>query len=132
VNALAQLGFVTGERGDLAEAERLFRRALALSDKHFYAYYDLGRLLVKARRYEEALPLLRRGAEIKPDNAGVHYQQFIALSRLKRAAEAERALAVFKRLEEARKLRRQQGLGEDDEDLSNPPAANAPAEPPPG
>ena len=46
VDALAQLGFVLGERGDYVEAEKLLRRAIGLSDLHFFAHYDLGRLLV--------------------------------------------------------------------------------------
>jgi hypothetical protein len=34
---------------------------------------------------------------------GIHYQLFTAYSRLKRREDAERELAIFKRLEEARK-----------------------------
>jgi hypothetical protein len=37
------------------------------------------------------------------DDPGVHYQLFITYSRLKRKDEADRELARFKTLEEARK-----------------------------
>jgi tetratricopeptide (TPR) repeat protein len=114
VNALAQLGFVLQERDKTVEAERTLRRALAINDKHFYANFDLGRLLVKSRRYEEAIPILRHAALLKPGNPGVHYQLFITFSRLKSKADADKELAIFKQLDEAREARRKQGAEEED------------------
>src|SRR5205085_1437379 len=96
-----------------------------LSDKHFYARYDLGRLLVKTRRYEEAIPILQQGVAIKSNNPGVHYQLFVAFSRLKRKTEADSELALFKQLEEERKTRRR-----DDDDVQNVGNDNAPADAP--
>ena len=55
VDTLAQLGFIVGERDRYAEAEKLLRAAIAINDQHFYANYDLGRLLVKSKRYEDSL-----------------------------------------------------------------------------
>ncbi|HEX8293456.1 MAG TPA: hypothetical protein VF570_16970, partial [Pyrinomonadaceae bacterium] len=49
------------------------------------------------------LPLLEGGARVSGEDPGVHYQLFLAYSRLGRKADAERALETFKRLEEARK-----------------------------
>lgn len=106
-DALAQLGFIAGERGRDIEAEQLLRRAIALShERHFVAHYDLGRLLVKLRRYDEAIPILERGANLNSRYPGIHYQLFLALSRLKRKAEADRELSLFKQLEEQNKSRR--------------------------
>ena len=85
VNALAQLGFVLLEKNRASEAETILRRAIAINNKHFYANYDLGRLFVRSRRYDEALSVLRQAATVKPNNPGVHYQLFMALSRLKSA-----------------------------------------------
>ncbi|HZG50988.1 MAG TPA: tetratricopeptide repeat protein, partial [Pyrinomonadaceae bacterium] len=84
-------------------SERLLRRAIALDPKNFAAHHDLGRLLVKLKRYEEALPLLERGVELNANDPGIHYQLFTAYSRLKRKTDADRELAIFKRFEEARK-----------------------------
>jgi tetratricopeptide (TPR) repeat protein len=109
---LAQLGFILGERGVYAEAEQSLRRAIALGDKHFYAHYDLGRLLVKTRRFEEAIPILQRGAALKADNPDVHYQLFMALTRVKRKDEADREMALFKKLDEERKRREKEGGGQ--------------------
>ncbi len=108
MDALAQLGFIIGERDRYAEAEKVLRSAIAIDEKHFYANYDLGRLLVKSKRYEESLSVLSRAAALKPKDASVHYQLFIALSRLKRKEEAERELATFKQLDAARKSQPEQ------------------------
>jgi Flp pilus assembly protein TadD len=115
VDALAQLGFIVGERARYEEAELLLRRAIKLGDKHFYAHYDLGRLLVKTGRYAEATPLLERAGLLKPNNPDVHYQLFLALVRLKRKDDADREMALFKKLDEQRKLREKAGEREVDE-----------------
>lgn len=56
-------------------------------------------LLLRSQRYAEAVPVLRRAASINPGHPDVHYKLYIALLRLKRTAEAERELTIFKRLE---------------------------------
>ena len=76
---------------------------------------------MKAKRYEDSLAILRHAASLKPKNASVHYQMFIALSRLKRKEEAQGELAVFTKLDEERKAQSRQS---DDAELENP-------EPPP-
>ncbi|PWT79653.1 MAG: hypothetical protein C5B44_06535, partial [Acidobacteria bacterium] len=124
VNAVAQLGFILFELNHVNEAESTLRRAITINDKHFYANYDLGRLLVKSRRYDESLPILQRAAALKPNNPPVHYQMFIVFTRLKRKDEADRELAVFKNLEEARKRRPQIEGALDDDEAQNPPTSS--------
>lgn len=126
VDALAQLGFLTGERGDFAEAEKLLQCAIALSgEKHFFAHYDLGKLLIKQKRYDEAIPVLERSAVLKSTNPDVHYQLFVGLSRLKRKAAADRELTLFRKLDIERKLREKAGDSEQNDyvesSLSPPP-----------
>jgi tetratricopeptide (TPR) repeat protein len=116
VDALAQLGFVVGERGRDAEAEGILRRAVALDARHFYANYDLGRLLVRGRRYDEALAVLTGAARIRSGDAGVHYQLFIVYTRTNKKTDADRELQLFKRLDEERKARRVSGGEEQIED----------------
>jgi tetratricopeptide (TPR) repeat protein len=100
VDALAQLGFVLGDRG---------RDVVALDPRHFYANYDLGRLLVRTRRYDEAIGVLAVAARIRPRDPGVHYQLFIVYTRLKRKDDADHELAIFKRYDAESKARRAQG-----------------------
>lgn len=116
VDTLAQLGFIVGERDRQLEAEKLLRRAIVINDKHFYANYDLGRILVKLKRYEEALAVLKHAATLKARNPGVHYQMFIAFSRLRLKDEAERELAIFKQLEADRKAHPRN----EQDDIENP------------
>ena len=115
VDALAQLGFVVGDRGRDAEAEKLLRRAVALDPRHFYAHYELGRLLVRTKRYDEAIGVLTGAARIRARDPGVHYQLFLAYSRLKRKDDAERELAVFKQCDAESKARRAQGIQGDEQ-----------------
>ena len=99
-DVLGNLGYIASQRGENEEAERLLRRAIALNADGFPAYHDLGRLLVKLKKYKEALPILLRGAELNKKDPGVHYQLFLAYSRLGKKAEADEELALFKRLDE--------------------------------
>jgi predicted Zn-dependent protease len=94
---------LNAERGQTGEAERLLRRALALDPDNYPATYDLGRLLVRLARYDEALSILERGTHLSEKDPGVHYQLFLAYSRLKRKEDANRELAAFKRLDDERK-----------------------------
>jgi Flp pilus assembly protein TadD len=122
-DVLANLGFIYSERGESEEAEKLLRRAICLDPRHFPAHYDLGRLLVRLRRYNEALPILERGASLTTTDPGIHYQLFTVCSRLKRKADADRELSLFKRLEEARKNREAAIGGSATNELSAPVAA---------
>jgi len=46
---------------------------------------------------------LQRGAGLNKEDPGVHYQLFLAYSRLRRKTDADRELAIFKQFEEQRK-----------------------------
>lgn len=59
--------------------------------------------MVKLRKYEDAVPILWRGAEINKKDPGVHYQLFLAFFRLKKKAEADQELAAFKELDAVNK-----------------------------
>jgi Flp pilus assembly protein TadD len=100
VDALSLLGVILLDRNEIAEAENLLRRAIALNENYFNPFNDLGRLLVKTHRYEEAIPILQRATSLSPDNAEVHYQLLLSYSRLKRKADADREYAIHKRLTE--------------------------------
>ena len=105
-DSLALSGAINLDRANLTEAEKLLRRALTFNQQHFNAQYDLGRLLVKTNRYAEALPLLQRAAEINPNSVEVHYQLYLALSRLKRKTDADHELEIYKQLREKEKVQK--------------------------
>jgi Flp pilus assembly protein TadD len=126
VDALAQLGFVVGDRGRDAEAEKLLRRAVSLDPRHFYANYELGRLLVRTKRYEEAIGVLTGAARIREHDPSVHYQLFMTYTRLKRKADADRELAVFKQYDAESKARRGQGDEQIEDTLPRSPSDGKP------
>jgi hypothetical protein len=66
-------------------------------------------LLVRTKRYDEAIGVLSDAARLRARDPGVHYQLFIAYTRLKRKDDANRELAVFKQYEGERKARRAEG-----------------------
>src|SRR5260221_5861088 len=62
-------GYDCESRADLAGAERFYRRVLDSDPAHADALYLLGRLAVRDRRDEEAITLLQRAVEIRPQEA---------------------------------------------------------------
>ena len=72
---------------------------MTIDKENFSARYDLGRLLIKQKKYAEAATMLEAGAELNKNDPGIRYQLFIAYSRLKQKDKADAAFAEFKRLE---------------------------------
>lgn len=92
------LGILLRTRGELKEADALFREALAADDRFARAHYQLGVLLEEEGRVDDALTSLERAAALDAAYAEPHY----ALARIYRrrgdAARADRELATFQRL----------------------------------
>lgn len=86
------------DEGKLAEAEALYRRALAVRPDDFSILNNLGGLLVQCSREAEALEVLDRAASLRTDSADLYYNRGRALAALDRADEAcaayEQALKV--------------------------------------
>ena len=96
------LGILLRTRGELAEAETLFREALTY-DRHFApGYYQLGALLEERGEMKEAVKALRQATSSDTTYPEPHY----ALSRIYRrqgqVAEADEALSNFERLRKQR------------------------------
>ena len=76
------LGTRAWQRGQLAEAERLFRAALAQDDRHVRAANNLAYLLARqGRELDEALALSRRAVLQEPANPHALHTQGYILSR---------------------------------------------------
>ncbi len=80
------------ERDD--EGERVLRQGLARNPDAPALHHSLGLLLVRERRYAEAVASLARAAELAPDTARYAYVHAIALHS---TGHADRALAVLVR-----------------------------------
>ncbi|MDR3534346.1 MAG: tetratricopeptide repeat protein [Rhodopila sp.] len=80
VPALANLADLDRMGGMDAQGAELLRKALAIEPANADVMHALGLSLVRQHNYAEALPLLRRAAELAPDNVRYGYVYAIALS----------------------------------------------------
>ena len=90
-DALHLLGLIRADEGDLAGGEALMRRALARGEDAVYLA-NLGNLLAKQGRLEEAEAMCRRAVEIAPRHVPGHYNLGNVLMARQRFDEAEAAL----------------------------------------
>lgn len=84
-----------------ADAERLYRQAIALDPGFADAHYNLGNVLFRAGRKDEAIAEYARACELAPRDAEARYNLGIALFDLGRRAEARAALEEALRLDPA-------------------------------
>lgn len=77
------------------EAQSLLRRALAEKldePRRAYALVELAQIVMEEKDYDEALALLDKAIKLSPSDRSAHYARGLALSRLGRKQEAEKAL----------------------------------------
>jgi tetratricopeptide (TPR) repeat protein len=94
------LGILLRSRGELPEAERLFREAVGYEDGLAAAHYQLGVLLEQMERIDAAIAELGRAAKADPSYAAPHYALARIYRRQGRTADAAAALATFQQLTE--------------------------------
>ena len=86
------------QRGQLAQAELLYRAILKQAPKHFDALHFLGVIGYQQKHYEAARELIRRALKLNPKSAAAHSNLGIVLCELKRHGDAlasfDRALAI--------------------------------------
>lgn len=109
-SALLNLAAVAQTKGDLPEAERLLRRSLELQDTAA-ARTNLGNLLVRQHRTDEALPHFAATAKLEPGDASAHQNLGAALLVADKLAEAEAAFRAVLALD-ARNVRAEFSLGQ--------------------
>lgn len=88
---------------DTARVEGLLRRALGLDPSLTPARVALAQILSRTERLAEAAAHLEQAVRFNLDLAEAHYQLMRIYQRLKRPADAQKALATFKRLSERQK-----------------------------
>lgn len=97
LKAVENLGLTLDGENHPQEAEQLMRTAVRWADEQSlhdpWPYIDLGTLLIDQARTAEALPFLRKGAELSPGTAAAHEKLGRALLSNKQAAEAATELA---------------------------------------
>lgn len=98
-------GILLRSRGDIDEAESLFREALTY-DRHFApGYYQLGSILEQRGRIDEAVKALRQATSADAAYAQPYYALSRIYRRQGRIAEADAAMNTFKRLHDTERQR---------------------------
>ncbi len=97
------LGILLRRRGELEEAETLFREALTHDQRFATGHYQLGALLEQRGRMDEALEALRKATAAAVDYAEPYYALSRIYRRQGRTAEANAAMTSFQRLHDARR-----------------------------
>ena len=86
------LGNLYAAQGRPADAERQYRRALAIDDQLFMAKGNLAMLLAGGGRLEEAERLLREAHAAQPGQAGISFNLGLLLAERGKPEEAEQVL----------------------------------------
>jgi len=95
VNLVALLGAIRLQQGEVADAERLLRRAITLAPDFAKPHEDLGALCLQQDRPAEAVECYRHAARLDPAAAGAYLGLATALSRCGRHAQAAQARQRF-------------------------------------
>ena len=88
------LGVAYARKNDIATAENALRTSLDLDPEDGYTYRNLGGLVAK-RSQKDALPLLKRAAELMPEDQAAQYGYGLALQE---TGDSNSANLIFKKV----------------------------------
>jgi tetratricopeptide (TPR) repeat protein len=98
-NASYELAELHRKAGERAEAGALFEQSLKFYPDFEDALIGLARVLIAEGKPEQAVPHLQKAISSSPDNEVAYYQLSLAYGRLGNAAEQQKAIAEFQRLQ---------------------------------
>jgi Tfp pilus assembly protein PilF len=104
---------------DAGRIETHLRRSAELDPTFTPARLSLGKLFMRSQRWTQAASELEQVIKLDPSVPEAYYQLGRAYGRLKRPADAQSAMAAFKRLSETQKEREEKELREVVKRLSN-------------
>jgi predicted Zn-dependent protease len=84
-----------------AEASSHFREAIRLEPSYALAHFQMGRTLMRAKRYSEARNELQSATSLQPDLGEAYYQLGNVYRQLGDAQKASDAFARFKQFRDA-------------------------------
>jgi tetratricopeptide (TPR) repeat protein len=87
--------------GDSHAAEALLRKSIAQNDSYWESHFELGVLLGRQRRFDDAAREVRRGAELNPSDPVPHYHLARIYDRMGKPAEAAAERDLHARLSTA-------------------------------
>lgn len=86
-----------------AEGLAALQRAVALDEKVYEGQTELGKVLIRLGRPQEAVVHLQKAARLAPDNPEPHFQLAIAYRKLNRRSDADAETAIVKEIHERRR-----------------------------
>ena len=92
VGAYTNAGAILLDRGEFAEAEKLFRSALTWNPSTMEANYNLFDVLEREKKPEEAFPYLVRAYTLNPDDPDIGLSYAYRLNELGRKTDAKQVL----------------------------------------
>ncbi len=104
VNLLGLQGAILGKQGQYPEAESVLRRVTELAPTFAKPYEDLGLLLVRQQRHQEALPWLRQALRLNPKLEAAQFNLGRALAALGDGAGADAAFEAAFALNPLRRM----------------------------
>ena len=107
------------QNGDAKIVETHLRQAVTMDPAFTPSRLSLGKLFMRAQRWSEAAVEFEQVVKLDPNVSEGYYQLGLAYGRLKRTADAQSAMATFKRLSDAEKKREDEELRAVVKKLSN-------------
>ena len=98
------------QNADATVIEKHLRQAVTMDPTFTPARLSLGKLFMRAQRWSEAVTELEQVVKLDASVPEAYYQLGLAYGRLKRTADAQTAMATFKRLSDAEKKREDEDL----------------------
>jgi Tfp pilus assembly protein PilF len=104
--AIARLGDIAVDKGDLDGAADSYKKALSLAPNDANALIGLARVYTEKNDAQAAAPLLERVVKSDESNVQAHYRLSVVYRKLKRPVEAKHQLEEYQRYKEMKeKLR---------------------------
>jgi predicted CXXCH cytochrome family protein len=92
------LGIAYGVMGNPDEQAE-YRRALQIDPDLVLAYLNLGASFYSKGQYDEAIDIYRKGVEVNPLIASLHYSLSLALTRKNKSQEAQQELTLAQKID---------------------------------
>jgi len=107
------------QNADTGIIEKHLRQSVELDPTFTPSRLSLGKLFMRSQRWADAVSEFDQVVKLDPNLPETYYQLGLAYGRLKRAGDAQAAMATFKRLSDAEKKHEDQELREVVKRLSN-------------
>ena len=104
--AIARLGDITADKGDLDKAADYYKQALAIAPDDADALLGLARMYTEKNDPNAAAPLLERVVAADPTNETAHYRLSAVYRKLNRPEDAQRELAAYQKYKDLKEKMR--------------------------